>query len=464
MKKFKLPRSLLPISGAIALLTLALATMSAFSVNILPSGYLWIAVPLYASVVIVASLITISTKALPRSLASVSAVVVFLAIIINTSSLVINMTASSLIGSIQRTNVSYVEYSVIAKKESAASLDNAASCGLINTDQLYKETTKQLSERANVSIKDYKSIVGIFDGLINSNDIQLAVVRTVSLGIVKDNSNELYEKVKVVGTFKIKSTEPVVEVTDITKPYAVYISGIDAYGSLDSVSRSDVNILVVINPASRKLLLVNTPRDYYVQLHGTSGLKDKLTHAGVYGVDMSRTTMEDLYGISVPYYMRVNFTSLVKVIDTIGPISVYSPYSFKSYQAGYNILDSSRALEFSRERYSFQDGDRQRGRNQQYVIEAIISKMGRLENAVKLPAIVGNLKSSVETNMPEDSLKGVVRGQLDDTRPWTVESISVDGAGAMLPTYSYGNTPLYVMVPDQNSLESAKQQILLNLQ
>ena len=201
------------------------------------------------------------------------------------------------------------------------------------------------------------------------------------------------------------------------------------------------------------------PRDYYVQLHGTTGTLDKLTHAGVYGVDMSRQTLEDLYGVTIPYHARINFTSLVNVIDAIGPISVYSDYDFKSYQSGYNTLNSKQALEFSRERKSFEQGDRQRGRNQQHVIEAIIAKMARPENSVKLPQIMNSVQQSVETNISETSLKSIIRNQLDDIRGWSVESISVDGSGDMLPTYSYGNTPLYVMIRDQASVESAQQKI-----
>lgn len=441
------------------LLTLLIATYTLLNADFVPQRYLKVLLPLYFFSILAISILALSSKRPDGKRHLGLSILLLIAILTNLGISSASLITSSLIGSVHRTNVSYVEYSVVAKKGSSAQLGKANSYGLITTDQLYAGVLKELPNRANANIRDYDSLIGVFDGLINSDSIHFAALRSSSLGIVRDNNVELYEKVAVVDTFEVRSSETQVEVRDITKPYAVYISGIDAYGSVGSVSRSDVNMLAIVNPSSRKVLLVNTPRDYYVQLHGTTGLKDKLTHAGVYGVDMSRKTMEDLYGISIPYYMRVNFTSLVKIIDAIGPISVYSPYSFKSYNVGYNTLDSKSALEFSRERYSFEDGDRQRGRNQQYVIEAIITKMGRLENAVKIPAIAGNLKSSIETNMPEESLKGVIRGQLDDTRPWTVKSVAVDGGGAMLPTYSYGNSPLYVMVPDQNSVESAKQQI-----
>jgi len=169
--------------------------------------------------------------------------------------------------------------------------------------------------------------------------------------------------------------------TNIKKPYTIYISGIDSYGEVDTVSRSDVNILAVVNPKDNKVLLVNTPRDYYVQLHGTTGVRDKLTHAGIYGIDMSKNTLQDLYGTKVDYTVRINFSSLLKLVDAAGGINVYSDYTFKaggySFVQGYNTLDSKQALVFARERYAFADGDRQRGKHQQRVIEALITKLSQ---------------------------------------------------------------------------------------
>ncbi len=174
---------------------------------------------------------------------------------------------------------------------------------------------------------------------------------------------------------------------------------------------------------------------------------------------MSRQTIQDLYGVEVPYYIRLNFSSLIKIVDTIGPISVYSDYDFKSYKKGYNTLNSTQALEFSRERYSFEAGDRERGRNQQRVIEAIIAKLSEPSNIVHYTSLLGTLQGSVQTNISEASLATLANKQLDDVKRWQVTSIDVDGTGATSPTYSMGSMPLYVMIPNQQTVDTAKQQI-----
>jgi LCP family protein required for cell wall assembly len=247
------------------------------------------------------------------------------------------------------------------------------------------------------------------------------------------------------------------------KPFIVYISGLDTSGDISTQARSDVNILAVVDPDSKKLLLVNTPRDYYVQLHGTDGLPDKLTHAGLYGVEMSRATLEDLYGVPIDYTLRVNFDSLIKLVDMLGGISVWSDVAFRSdnysFRAGMNTLDSAQALEFSRTRYAFSDGDRQRGKNQQRVIEAIVSKLSRPESISKLPQLLPALSGSFETTVPRSYVAELVREQINDSSSWNTTSISVDGTGDMRPTYSMGAQPLSVIVPDEQSVAHAKATI-----
>lgn len=250
---------------------------------------------------------------------------------------------------------------------------------------------------------------------------------------------------------------------DETKPFTIYISGIDTYGGIDTVSRSDVNILVVVNPRSHKILLVNTPRDYYVQLHGTTGLRDKLTHSGVYGIDMSVKTMEDLYATPIDYYLRINFTSLVNIIDVLGGVDVNSAYNFKvgsdSFVIGSNHLDGKKALEFARDRYSFEEGDRTRGENQQRVIEAIISKMSSSSSLLHYPDILESLQNSFQTNMSSIDITQLIRSQLNDMAKWQVKSTSVNGSDSHNYTYSMPTTMLYVMEPDRASIDAAKVEI-----
>lgn len=286
--------------------------------------------------------------------------------------------------------------------------------------------------------------------------------------IIEEEIADFKEKTKVVYTFSIDDTiETIAKEVSVTKePFVIYISGIDTYGKISSVARSDVNMIAVVNPTTKQVLLINTPRDYYVQLHGTTGYRDKLTHAGIYGIDMSVKTLEDLYKTDINYYVRVNFTSLIKVIDAIGGVDVYSKYSFTSkigkynFKEGYNHLDGKKALGFARERYSFNEGDRMRGQNQQAVIDAMIKKVCSSTTILtKFDSILNSLEGAFQTNMDYTKIIELVRMQISDNAEWNVSSISVDGLGSSERTYSMGKTRLYVMIPYSGSINKAASMI-----
>ena len=286
--------------------------------------------------------------------------------------------------------------------------------------------------------------------------------------IIEEEISDFKTKTKVIYSFNIDDAiETIAKEVSVTKePFVIYISGIDAYGGIASVARSDVNMIAVVNPTTKQVLLVNTPRDYYVQLHGTTGYRDKLTHAGIYGIDMSVKTMEDLYDTDINYYVRVNFTSLIKVIDAIGGVDVYSKYSFTSrignynFTEGYNHLDGKKALGFARERYSFAEGDRMRGQNQQAVIDAMIKKVCSSSTILtKFDSILDSLEGAFQTNMDYTKIIELVRMQISDGASWNITSISVDGLGSSERTYSMGKTRLYVMIPYAGSVNKAASMI-----
>lgn len=286
--------------------------------------------------------------------------------------------------------------------------------------------------------------------------------------IIEEEIEDFRTQTKVIYSFNIDDAiETIAKEVSVTKePFVIYISGIDAYGGISSVARSDVNMIAVVNPTTKQVLLVNTPRDYYVQLHGTTGYRDKLTHAGIYGIDMSVKTMEDLYDTDINYYVRVNFTSLIKVIDAIGGVDVYSKYSFTSrigsynFTEGYNHLDGKKALGFARERYSFAEGDRMRGQNQQAVIDAMIKKVCSSSTILtKFDSILDSLEGAFQTNMDYTKMIELVRKQISDGAEWNITSISVDGLGSSERTYSMGKTRLYVMIPYAGSVNKAASMI-----
>ncbi|MDR0415743.1 MAG: LCP family protein, partial [Propionibacteriaceae bacterium] len=226
--------------------------------------------------------------------------------------------------------------------------------------------------------------------------------------------------------------------------------------------RSDVNILMAVNPTTGHILLVTTPRDFYVQLHGTTGLKDKLTHAGVWGVETSKATLEDLYGLPIDYYLRINFSSVIQIVDLVGGVDVENDQAFTSYvnqdyffPAGMNHLDGDQALAFARERYSFAAGDRARGQNQAKVIAALIHKIAQPNILLRYNAVLDAVQGAVETSVPPDQITALANQQLSQGTDWQIDTVSVNGSDASEPTFSYGSQRLYVMVPDMATVEAA---------
>ncbi len=262
------------------------------------------------------------------------------------------------------------------------------------------------------------------------------------------------------------STEDIMQ-----KPFIIYLSGIDSRSSkLPSRSRSDVNIFIVVNPKTRDILLVNTPRDYYVQLHGKSGLKDKLTHAGyVGGVQLSKATLEDLLGYKADYYIRVNFNSVIRLVDAIGGITVYSDVNYDIacwtnhsciIHPGNNDVDGECALAFARERKSYRSGDRHRGQNQQQVIKRVIEKVTSSKTLVSnYDKILDSLNGTFETSLSSKNITSIIQFQLNDMRGWNITNANLTGNTGMEPTYTCPKCKRSVMYQSTKSINAAKAKI-----
>ncbi|MBR2832764.1 MAG: LCP family protein [Oscillospiraceae bacterium] len=242
--------------------------------------------------------------------------------------------------------------------------------------------------------------------------------------------------------------------------FAVYIGGIDSRSGLVERSRNDVNIIAVINTKTKQIALVSTPRDYYVPLSISGGARDKLTHAGIYGVQVSMDSLAAFYGIDIDYYFRVNFGGFVDIVNTLGGVTVDSDYSFSAFgytfYEGENYLDGDAALAFVRERHAFASGDRQRGRNQLAVIKALLRKMMSPELLTNFFDLMNALEGSFETNVPYDVLSKLVRDQLSGGEDWNVVGYSVDGDGDLQIPYSLSQYA-YVMVPDMDTVHRASE-------
>lgn len=279
-------------------------------------------------------------------------------------------------------------------------------------------------------------------------------------------------KVKTLYTYKVtKEIETPAKTADVNNGdvFNVYISGIDTYGPISSVSRSDVNIIMTVNQKTHKILLTTTPRDSYVQIpNGGMDQYDKLTHAGIYGVETSIKTLENLYGIKLDYYARINFTSFMSLIDLVGGVEVYNDQAFTSwtnnkysFPVGNVSLNSEQALAFVRERYSLANGDNDRGKNQEKVIAAVINKLASVNSLSNFSTIISSLSGSVQTDMPLSTMMSLANAQLASGQGYEVVSQALTGTGStgQLKSYAMPNASLYMMSIDENSLATVKQAI-----
>ena len=247
-----------------------------------------------------------------------------------------------------------------------------------NTNKALAEVQAAIGkEPATIEYQDNDTLI---DALY-AKDVKVIVINEANRSPIEEYYKTFSDDTRVLNTHKVETViQEDEKLDDITKtPFNVYLSGIDVYGSIKATSRSDVNVIVTVNPNTKQILLTSTPRDYYVPLTVSNGIPDKLTHAGIHGVDCSIGTLENLYGIDIDYYVRVNFTSVRKIVDLLGGVKVYSDYDFTSdwgpsFKKGYNQVNGKQALAFCRERHHFANGDYQRGRDHQHMIEAILNK------------------------------------------------------------------------------------------
>ncbi|MDW8684423.1 LCP family protein [Streptococcus suis] len=303
-----------------------------------------------------------------------------------------------------------------------------------------------------------------YQAMLNGES-QAMVFNGVFTNILENEDPDFSPKVKKIYSFKVTQTVETATEQVSGDSFNIYISGIDTYGPISSVSRSDVNIIMTVNRATHKILLTTTPRDSYIAIaDGGQNQYDKLTHAGIYGVNASVHTLENLYGIDISNYIRLNFTSFLQLIDLVGGIDVENTQEFTS--GGYNFpvgtvhLDAEQALIFVRERYSLANGDNDRGQNQEKVIAALIKKLRSPDNLANYQAILTGLEGSIQTDLSLETIMGLVNTQLESGTQFTVESQAVTGTGRSdLSSYAIPGSQLYMMEINQDSLEQAKAAI-----
>ncbi|HEM3704833.1 TPA: LCP family protein [Streptococcus suis] len=316
-------------------------------------------------------------------------------------------------------------------------------------------------ESTQLATSPTTSYLTAYQSMLNGES-QAMVFNGVFTNILENEDPDFSSKVKKIYSFKVTQTVETATEQVSGDSFNIYISGIDTYGPISSVSRSDVNIIMTVNRATHKILLTTTPRDSYVAIaDGGQNQYDKLTHAGIYGVNASVHTLENLYGIDISNYIRLNFTSFLQLIDLVGGIDVENTQEFTS--GGYNFpvgtvhLDAEQALIFVRERYSLANGDNDRGQNQEKVIAALIKKLSSPDNLANYQAILTGLEGSIQTDLSLETIMGLVNTQLESGTQFTVESQALTGTGRSdLSSYAMPGSQLYMMEINQDSLEQAK--------
>lgn len=367
---------------------------------------------------------------------------------------------------------SEVEMSIVVPKDSdikdvsqLTSVQAPTKIDKNNIDTLMSALKKD--KKVDLKVDDVASYQEAYDNL-KSGKSKAMVLSGSYASLLESVDSNYASNLKTIYTYKIKKKNNNSAKQVDSKVFNIYISGIDTYGSISTVSRSDVNIIMTVNMNTHKILLTTTPRDAYVKIPGGGADQyDKLTHAGIYGVETSEQTLENLYGIKIDYYARINFTSFLKLIDQLGGVTVHNDQAFTSLHGKFDFpvgdiqMNSEQALGFVRERYSLDGGDNDRGKNQEKVISAIVNKLASLKSVSNFTSIVNNLQDSVQTNMSLDTINALANTQLDSGSKFTVTSQAVTGTGStgQLTSYAMPNSSLYMMKLDDSSVESASQAI-----
>ena len=452
---------------AIAMALITIITLCLFKfIDILPGEYFIVLCILLILIDVGLSLLILTRKGVKRR--AVGSVLSIIYIIFLILAIIYELNTIGFLKKIGFTDYKTENYSVLVLKDSdyekIEDLDGESIGSLeFSTDGLEKAKAK-IEKEITPEFITTDNITTLKDDFL-AEEYAGMLIEDSMLSMVNESDGEFSESYRVIYEFSVDvETEDIAEEVNITEEsFNIFISGIDTYGSISSVARSDVNMVITVNPNTHKILITSIPRDYYVTLAGKNA-KDKLTHAGIYGIETSVGTIENLLDIKINYYIKVNFTSLLDIVEALGGVNVYSEYSFTSkdgyyYQKGYNNVDGKKALSFVRERGAFTEGDRVRVKNQAAMIEALINKAISPSIIVKYTSLLNALDGSFVTNIPTKDITDFIKKQIDEMPEWEFENISLDGSNGYDYTYSYGGTKLYVMIPDNETVINATNKI-----
>lgn len=470
----------------------ALFVYLVYGSQLIPTRLLVIASILLATVLLLVGLLVIKPKS--KFLVILGGILaIILALVLIVAAIYLNRAVSTAQNITTTTKVEVSTVSVYMRADEtddSTALTADMSYGILveqdreNTDEVIKVLETDLNKELN--LKTYHGVTSLLDALFN-REVDAIILNSALLHLVDETEGfeDISDRVREIKKEQVER-EVVVEkptkrplinpfntnsdqadfdgATDAAenRTFAMFISGIDNRGPLIEKSRSDVNIIAVINPDTHQILLVTTPRDYYVPLKFPDFIssRDKLTHAGIYGVQVSMDTLGMLYDIDLDYYFRVNFDGFIDIIDALGGVSVYVDKAFStteySYNEGYNELSGYKALSFVRNRFGI--GDQQRGRNQMAMIKAVINKATSTDMLLHYNDVLSSVEGCFETSMPYDEISALVREQIETGAEWNIVSYAVSGTGNSAIPYSM-NIEVYVLEPDYDMVETAKDLI-----
>jgi len=441
--------------------------------NILPTKYLILVYLVIALIILLPTIILIKKKF--KSWCKITSAILSIVLMIMYSFIIFYIDSSyDFMDRIKSRNlVTETYYIVINNTKEYQDINelNNKKVGTYNENlELYDKAISEYKNLVSSELIEYNAISRMANELID-NELEAIIISAAHKDIIDEELEMFYDSTKILHSIDIKTKyENKVKHTNIDvaqKTFTIYISGLDKYGKITSRGTSDVNMLVTINPNVHQILLTSIPRDYYVQLHNTTGYKDKLTHAGFYGIDMSINTIEDFMNIKIDYYIKVNFTTLVDLVDIIGGVDVYSDKSFVPWtdrsvyiKEGWMHMDGKTALAFARERKTYIDADRHRVKNQQDVLTAIIKKVTtNPELLTKYPTILNSLSKYLETNINTTDITKMMKLQIDKMPSWEIKKYSLNGSDSSGYTYTFGKQELWVMEPIKQTIDTAYKYI-----
>jgi len=336
-----------------------------------------------------------------------------------------------------------------------------------------KELQNEIKKRTSLTIQEGDNASNV-EALLSKN-LRVIVMEEAQKNIFCEINDDFKNQVKVIETIpiKVKNNVKRKDVAITKNPFHVYLSGSDDYGTINQVSRSDVNMILTVNPKNHQVLLTSIPRDYYVSLEGMNEAKDKITHASLYGIDTSMKTLDHLLGIDIDYYLKINFSSLVNLVEAVGGVDIEVTESFTAhyydepvdswvtydFTKGMNHMNGKQALAYSRERKSFVLGDRTRAIHQQMVLSALIQKVASPAILKNYTSILNALDGSFDTNLGFEDIMSFLQKQLDDGGEWSIDTFVLEGTDANKPIYSMKGYTSYVMIPKEESVEKAKTKL-----